>query len=109
MTITRLPISEEAFQVQVTDLAQQHKWKVATFRVARTLHGWRTAVGADGAGWPDLFMVRGGRSLAIELKSATGRLSEEQAAWLTALELAGCETHVWVAGMPLEDMQAVLA
>ena len=94
MTITRLPV-EEAFQVQVTDLAHLHGWKVAHFRVARTLHGWRTAVGADGAGWPDLVMTRGDRIVAVELKSSRGALSPAQADWLIALETAGVECHVW--------------
>ena len=43
--------------------------RVAHFRPPRTVHGWRTAVAADGAGFPDLVMVRGSRLLAAELKS----------------------------------------
>ena len=55
---------------------------------------WRTATQGDGKGWPDLVLVRD-RVLYVELKSATGRLSEDQSEWLLALEKAHVEVHVW--------------
>jgi Holliday junction resolvase len=44
---------------------------------------------SPGAGWPDIFAVRDGEALALELKTATGRVSPEQHEWLAAL--AACE------------------
>lgn len=60
--------SEAGFMATVIEAAHLFGWKVAHFRPARTAHGWRTPVEADGAGWPDLFMVRGDQGLARECK-----------------------------------------
>jgi hypothetical protein len=59
-----------------------------------TARGWRTPVTADGAGWPDLVLVRD-RVLYVELKTAKGKLSVEQRVWRAALEGCGEEFHVW--------------
>lgn len=89
-----VPVSEASWQETVVDLARLHSWKVAHFRPARTARGWRTPVAADGAGFPDLVLVRE-RVLWVELKADTGRLTADQRAWLEALHSAGCETYVW--------------
>jgi len=88
-------MSEADLQRGVLDLARVLGWRVVTFRAARTAHGWRTPTGGDGNGWPDLFMVRGSRILAAELKGDRGRLTDEQLAWLAALSDAEVETHIW--------------
>lgn len=54
----------------------------------------RYSLGSTG-GFPDLFAVKPGRALAIELKSQKGKLTGEQEVWLHDLGLAGVETHVW--------------
>ena len=87
--------SEEQFQATVIALAQANGWRVAAFRPARTLHGWRTAVQADGAGWPDLVMVRGNKAICAELKVGRNRTTGLQKAWLVALEEAGFVSCVW--------------
>lgn len=47
-------------------------------------------------GFPDLVMVRAPRVVFAELKSATGTVSYEQAAWLRDLRSCpGVEVHVW--------------
>lgn len=79
----------------VLDMARLFSWRSAHFRPAKTAHGWRTPVQGDGEGWPDLFLVRGGRRIAAELKSDKGRLTDEQSAWLEALARAGVEVHLW--------------
>jgi len=86
--------TERAFQSQVIELARLLGWRVAHFRPAKTARGWRTPVQADGAGFPDLTLVRGGRLVFVELKSGRGRLSDAQRGWLTALQAAGVETYV---------------
>jgi hypothetical protein len=77
---------EEAFQQQVIDLAHLYGWRVAHFRPARTDRGWRTPVAADGAGFPDLVLVRDAEIIFAELKTDKGRLRDEQAVWIAALE-----------------------
>lgn len=91
----RPPVRERDFQRQVIAAAKALGWRVAHFRPARTLDGWRTPVTADGAGWPDLVLVRGSAMLIRELKSDRGRLTHVQRAWLDALELAGVDVGVW--------------
>lgn len=63
------------------------------------LRGWRYFHSHDSrrsvAGFPDLICIRGARVLAVELKTAAGRVSREQREWLDAFELAGVEAHLW--------------
>ena len=88
-------MSEAELQAAVVELAQLLKWRVAHFRPAMNARGeWRTAVAADGAGWPDLVLVRD-RVLFRELKSARGTLSVEQQDWAHTLKLAGADWDVW--------------
>jgi len=88
-------ISEAAFQQQVIDLAGLRGWLVAHFRVAQNSKGrWRTPVAGDGAGFPDLVLVRD-RVIFAELKSERGRTTLQQREWLQALEAAGVEVFVW--------------
>jgi hypothetical protein len=49
----------------------------------------------DGKGWPDLFMAHPDRGvMAIECKSARGRLTVEQSDWLDTLNRAGVPVAV---------------
>lgn len=90
------------------DLAHVYGWKVAHFRPAMTSKGWRTPVGADGKGFPDLVLCKPGPSeihgrwkfsepsdlLFVELKSDAGKVTPEQEEWIDALEYHA-ETRVW--------------
>ena len=97
---------EKDWQRDVIRLAQTLGWKVAHFRPAQTSKGWRTAVAADGAGFPDLILVRD-RLIAAELKNEKGRVTNEQREWIAALEVAGIETYVWRPD-DLDDIMRVL-
>lgn len=88
-------MDEDALQSNVLDACKTFHWRVVHFRPAKTDKGWRTAVQGDGEGFPDLIALRGSRQLAVELKSMTGRVTEEQRAWLDAFAKAGSETHVF--------------
>ena len=85
--------SEKQFAQAVVDLAQAFQWKVY-----RTYDSRRSP-----AGFPDLVLCRATPLMAkprivfAELKAPGGRLSAEQLAWLTALELCGSpvEAHEW--------------
>lgn len=88
-------MTETQLQEAVIECAQTFGWLVAHFRPAKTERGWRTAVSADGAGYPDLTMVRGDRLLFVELKSARGVLSDPQKLWREKLQAATPEVYTW--------------
>lgn len=87
-------MTEAQLQAAVLELARLLGWRVAHFRPARTVTGWRTPVAADGAGFPDLCLVRE-RVLFRELKAERGAPSSEQLAWLDALTAAGADAGIW--------------
>lgn len=89
-------VSERDFQRTVIEFLHVMGFRVAHFRPALTKHGWVTPVQADGAGFPDILAVRKGLCLAVELKSAKGRLAPLQERWLRAwAEVPGCRAAVW--------------
>ena len=95
MTTTTVRMSENELLDCVLETAALFGWRSMHQRPGRLANGsWRTATQGDGKGWPDLVLVRD-RVLYAELKSATGRLSEDQSEWLLALEKAHVEVHVW--------------
>lgn len=90
--------SEESFQARVIAHARARGWLVAHFRGVRVQRAdgsvyWQTPVQADGKGFPDLILVRGGRVLALELKVGPNKPSREQLAWLAAFGAAGVASH----------------
>lgn len=93
----KLAPSESDFQRAVIDMAHIFGWRVAHFRPARTTKGWRTAVGADGAGFPDLVLAHryGGGILYRELKTDSGRVAAEQAEWIIWINDAGGDAGIW--------------
>ena len=46
-------------------------------------------------GFPDLVLVRGGRIIFVELKSAKGTVSKDQEEWLKRLSATKAEVWVW--------------
>lgn len=89
-------ISEQAFQRVVIEVAQWHGWLVFHPLPAQNGRGvWRTAQAGD-TGFPDLVLAHPTRGLIFaELKSAIGRLSDQQSRWLATLKAAGAEAYVW--------------
>ncbi len=90
-------LSERDFERQVLELAKICGWRTAHFRPAKTSKGWRTPVSGDGAGLPDLILVRPPEIVFAELKSeAGGKLRPEQREWLEALSRCeGVEARLW--------------
>lgn len=68
-------LSEREFQGQVLELARLYGWMA--------YHTYDSRKSAPG--FPDLILAKDGNVLALELKSATGRLTEAQQEWLDAL------------------------
>ena len=103
MALTRpgldLAISERDFQRKVLDLAKMMGWRVAHFRAALNARGhYQTPVAADGACWPDLYMLHPGRRtppLYRELKSQKGKVDPLQQRWGDDLLACGQDWSVW--------------
>jgi hypothetical protein len=87
-----LHLSEAQLQAATIDLAHAYGWLVAHFRPAQTAKGWRTAVAADGRGFPDLVLAKQGRVLFAELKASVGLLTDAQRKWLDEL---GPDAYLW--------------
>lgn len=78
--------TESQFQTHVLNLARSLGWLV--------YHSWTSVHSAKG--FPDLVMVRGERMVCAELKSAKGKVSPEQEAWLAAMgRVTGVEAYIW--------------
>ena len=93
-------MTEAQFQRSVIELAQLNGWRVFHARKAQNAKGaWRTPVAADGAGFPDLVLVRD-RVIFAELKTDKGRVSPAQREWLDAItdattgEIPPCDREV---------------
>jgi hypothetical protein len=89
-------VSEADWLGTVGDTLDLCGWSWIHHRPARRAHGkWETPTqGSSAKGWPDVFAVRGRRAIALELKTATGRVTAEQTDWLEKLRLVGVEAHL---------------
>lgn len=96
MSAPSAAITEAAWQKVVLDYAALTGWRRAHFRAARTERGYRTPVEADGAGFPDLVLVRQPELLFVELKAERGRLSPDQSAWLADLQACADSAAPWL-------------
>src|SRR3990167_8846518 len=109
-----MKLTEAQFSAQIIDLAHYLGYTVAHFRPARGIKNgketWRTPVGADGKGFPDLVLVRPGndplvpgpkregRLIFAELKRPPNQLSPEQEAWLELLKETPAKVYLWEVG-----------
>lgn len=76
-----LRLTETGFQQKITDRAEALGWMVYHTYDSRR----------SNAGFPDLVLARDGVVVFIEVKSAKGRISEDQARWAKALGEGYCE------------------
>jgi hypothetical protein len=81
----QVPTSERAWQAKVVEAAKWLGWAVYHTHDSRRSE----------AGFPDLVLVRDTRLVFAELKSASGRTTPAQEAWLLRLHDTGAEVHVW--------------
>jgi len=75
------------------------KWQ-SEVRELATLYGYYLQYHANDSrrsdpGWPDLVLLRPGRTLFIELKTNEGKLTVDQDRWIKGLRANGHECHVW--------------
>lgn len=87
--------SEREFTSQVITLARLCGWRCVHFRPARTEKGWRTAGQGNIVGWPDIFAVKDGKIIVMELKIGKAKPTHEQAAWLADFAGAGVQAFVF--------------
>lgn len=97
-------MNESELQTCVIDLAHALNYRVAHFRAAQTQKGWRTAVSADGRGFPDLVIAKPGRLIFAELKSSVGLLTDPQREWLSVLDNA----YLWTPKDWPQPIQSIL-
>lgn len=88
-------MTEKEFQSDIVKAAKMLGWLC--------FHPYRST--RSEPGFPDLVLVRD-RVIYAEVKTATGRLSMHQKAWLHALEAAGQEAYVW---RPADWPDAIMA
>lgn len=89
-------MTHEEFQQQIIDLAHLNGW--AHLHVRKTVgRGKKWTTSTNLKGWPDLFLwhERDQRQLAVEIKVARDKPTDEQLAVLASLKAAGIETYVW--------------
>lgn len=94
-------VTERDLQARVMDLARMYGWRVAHFHDSRRQVKPGVFVGdRDAAGFPDLVLVRPPELLVVELKRETGKVTDEQNAWLG--DLAACGVEVLLVRPSLE-------
>jgi hypothetical protein len=96
-TVLAEHMTEAALQSAVLDYARLTGWRAVHFRPAQNGRGqWRTPIEGD-PGFPDTVLVRPGRLVFTELKSARGVVEPDQRAWLVLLRTLGApvEAYLW--------------
>jgi hypothetical protein len=95
----------------ISNLAAAFGWSWMHIRPARTDRSgvWKTPVdGPLGVGWPDLFLVRGSRTVVIETKlGRESDLTDDQRRVLGLFRDAGVETYV-ATPRNIKDIEEVL-
>lgn len=86
MSPTKPEISEKEFQAQVVEFAQRVGWLIYHTHDSR-----RSA-----PGFPDLVLCKPERRiLFVELKTGSGKPTNDQLLWIGALRSAGADARVW--------------
>lgn len=81
----KVNMSEKDFSTQVEGMLDLFGWQWCHFRTARTKESWKTAITGH-KGFVDYVAVRPPRVIFAELKSDTGKLSDDQYEWIEALK-----------------------
>lgn len=90
---------ERVLMQQILDLAKMHGWLA--------YHPWLSVHSEPG--FPDIIAVRDGRVLAIEVKSAKGKATKSQRAWLEQLNrVPGVDAMIVRPGPNLDELGQLL-
>lgn len=102
-------MKEIDLQRGVVQTARVLGYRHVHFRPAKTEQGWRTPVSGDGKGFPDLILVRPGRTIFVELKGDRGVVGADQWEWGAAIVAAGSEWYLWTPALWLSgEIERVL-
>ena len=90
---------ESEFQRALIDVATMRGWRVMHNSDSRKMvkrgSGYAPVADPLAAGWPDLFLAKPGCPMRVfELKSAVGRLTDNQRSWLDLLTISGMPCYV---------------
>lgn len=108
-SVKRERVSGKALQAAILVEAKRQGWLRAHFPPVRTEMRpgsgemtWRVPVGADGKGWPDIFLLRE-RAIAMEIKGDGDAMRPDQRKWRSAFLMAGIQHLVvtpkmWMSG-----------
>jgi hypothetical protein len=77
-------VKERDYQQWIIDFAGAHGWRYYHTHYSKF----------SPSGFPDLFLVRGDRAVALEVKRMGGRATPDQDAWVADLNEAGVEASV---------------
>lgn len=80
-----LVLTEKQWQRLVTDTADLFRWKWAHF----------PQMAGNPKGWPDLVLMKNGKTVYAELKTEKGQVSPAQRAWHDDCLLYGIIVYVW--------------
>jgi len=90
------PVREEDLSIKADDKAERELQRICEQELCRRgiafLH--ISFRGREKRGWPDLTFALEGRPIAVELKSQSGKLSEDQVKCLTEMKANGWEVYV---------------
>ena len=101
-------LTEKKFTDMVMKLASLCGWRTLHLRPGLNRRGkWQTAVQGDGAGFPDLLLLKGPWQIAAELKVDKNESRPEQTAWLEAFAETGAFSYCWRPEM-WNEIEAVL-
>ena len=86
---------EARFTTQVVNILHLYGWMV--YHPLPAVHRGRYVTAMQGdKGWPDIAAAHPVHGFIVaELKTATGRMTDDQKHWLHALLAAGVEAYVW--------------
>lgn len=94
----------EAITLPFRASAVGFRWRVSV--AALPVHGGKASRANPLAGHPDIACIVGGKYIAIEVKTATGRMSEKQIAWQIRLIAAG---GLHIIARNVDDVRKILA
>lgn len=83
--MTQPPMTEKQLSATIIHAAKECGWLIARTWLSKF----------SPAGEPDLRMIRQGRLVVVELKSAKGKPSEAQNEWLEAYAGCGIDAFIW--------------